>query len=99
MIETDVPYMGFQSCCEAYYQCELGHDAFQQLSSKKKKRYLKCTYPNLPSSLPLLLERILTLINEGRNQRNQPLLTLHELETITTQNAQHFFGFSKENLL
>eukprot|EP00557_Chaetoceros_sp_GSL56_P012753 CAMPEP_0176486414 /NCGR_PEP_ID=MMETSP0200_2-20121128/5555_1 /TAXON_ID=947934 /ORGANISM="Chaetoceros sp., Strain GSL56" /LENGTH=395 /DNA_ID=CAMNT_0017883113 /DNA_START=418 /DNA_END=1605 /DNA_ORIENTATION=- len=98
MIETDAPYMGFTSCRELFYKVESEMDhgggvAFQQLNSKTKKRYLKGIYPNVPSSLPMVLECTVSFINEGRRQRGEDEISLHDAAKMFYDNAVDFFGF------
>jgi Mg-dependent DNase len=98
MIETDAPYMGFASCRDLFYQVESGMNggvAFEQLSNKMKKRYLKGIYPNVPSSLPMVLECTVNLINEGRRQRGEDEIVLEGAAKMFHDNAVDFFGFNK----
>ena len=92
MIETDAPYMGFPGCRRAFL--DKNCDYVNSLNSKKRKRLTNSFYPNLPSSLPQVLDGVLEHINRGRCDRGeQPLLTRNELALITTHNANEFFRF------
>ena len=93
MIETDAPYMGFPSCRDTYNQ----YEDLSQFNSKQRKRIQKSIYPNVPTSLPQVLQATLDLLNQGRMARKEeeeeePLLTYEQLATITTQNAKQFFN-------
>ena len=90
MIETDAPYMGFAGNKDSFFAAE--GESFTDLSAKKRKRLLKSLYPNLPSSLPLILDAVCNEINLGRKEREETNLSRHELAQITTENAISFFG-------
>ena len=92
MIETDAPYMGFSGCRELYVTKH--SDYLQTLNAKKRKRLQNSIYPNVPSSLPLLLTEITHHINVGRQQRGEPILTQEQVATYTTNNANQFFQFN-----
>ena len=89
MIETDAPYMGFTGNKDSFFDAE--GEAFTSLNGKKRKR-LKSMYPNVPSSLPQVLQAVCDEINIGLEERGEDTLSLHELAQITTQNAINFFG-------
>ena len=89
MIETDSPYMGFKGNKDSFFEAE--GESFTSLSSKKRKR-LKSLYPNVPSSLPLVLEAVCNEVNLGREERGETILSVEELGHITTNNAIGFFG-------
>jgi TatD DNase family protein len=91
MIETDAPYMGFENCRLNYLQKQ--GDFLLSLNAKKRKRIQNSTFPNVPSSLPLVLDEVVNCLNEGRVKRNQVLLERDEVARITTENAIRFFGF------
>jgi len=90
MIETDSPYMGFVGNKDSFFDAE--GESFTSLSSKKRKRLLKSLYPNVPSSLPLVLEAVCNEVNLGREERGETILSVEELGHITTNNAIGFFG-------
>ena len=90
MIETDSPYMGFAGNKDSFFDAE--GESFTSLSSKKRKRLLKSLYPNVPSSLPLVLEAVCNEVNLGREERGETILSVEELGHITTNNAIGFFG-------
>ena len=91
MIETDAPYMGFEGCRMHYL--EKNAEYATSLNSKKRKRLQNAIYPNVPSSLPVVLEEVVKCLNEGRSKRGEDLLERDELAQITTENAIRFFGF------
>lgn len=91
MIETDAPYMGFAGCRSLY--AAKNDEYIQSLNSKKRKRLLNSIYPNVPSSLPIVLGKILEEINVGRTRRGEVLLTREQLALQTSRNADQFFGF------
>lgn len=91
MLETDAPYMGFAGCRTRYV--EKHADYVASLNAKKRKRLVNSIYPNVPSSLPLVADKVLQVVNEGRRERSEPLWTADELANATTANAKHFFGF------
>ncbi|KAG7342884.1 TatD-related deoxyribonuclease [Nitzschia inconspicua] len=85
MIETDAPYMGFDNCRQ--YYLEHNQDYVASLNSKKRKRLQQSTYPNVPSSLPLVLQKVTECL-----QQNNPSLTIEKVAAATTHNARSFFG-------
>ncbi|GKY90849.1 hypothetical protein MPSEU_000057700 [Mayamaea pseudoterrestris] len=92
MIETDAPYMGFANCRKHYLAKHFDFVA-NNLNAKQRKRLVGSTYPNLPSALPMVLDKVLEEINIGRAARNERLLSRDELAKATTHNAIQFFGF------
>ena len=64
MIETDAPCMGFNGNKDSFFDAEGA--SFASLPSKKRKR-LKSQYPNVPSSLHLVLKQVQT--SESRAER------------------------------
>ena len=93
MIETDAPYMGFNSCRDTYYEFEAETNAeFQAFNSKKRKRLIKGIYPNAPSSLPKVLDSAVELLNEGRRDRNEEELSTKDVARMFFENAANFFG-------
>ena len=99
MIETDAPYLGFDGCRDLYLSKHA--DAVAALSSKKRKRLIGNTYPNLPSALPVVLEAVSRAINEGRVAREEESVTLDQIALQTSRNANQFFkfGLSEEQLM
>mmetsp|Transcript_14211 Transcript_14211/g.21002 ORF Transcript_14211/g.21002 Transcript_14211/m.21002 type:complete len:367 (+) Transcript_14211:104-1204(+) len=96
MIETDAPYMGFPGCRSAWLEKQ--SDYLASLNGKKRKKLINNQYPNVPSSLPLVLDHVWTALNNGRQNRGMELLTKEELARATTLNAINFFGFNQEIL-
>lgn len=84
MIETDAPYMGFEGCRELYLESNQNYVA--SLNSKKRKRLLQSIYPNVPSSLPMVLSKVTECL-----QKNDPNLTKDKVAKATTANARNFF--------
>jgi len=84
MIETDAPYMGFTGCRQLYLNQNQKY--VSGLNSKKRKRLHQSTYPNVPSSLPMILTRVTECL-----QKNDSALTIEKVATITTENARKFF--------
>ncbi|KAL7519318.1 hypothetical protein ACHAWF_000228, partial [Thalassiosira exigua] len=89
MLETDAPYMGFGGNKDIFFAAE--GEAFTSLPAKKRKRLTKSTYPNVPSSLPLVLRAVCDELNMGRAARGETELSLQELARTTTENAIAFF--------
>jgi hypothetical protein len=72
MIETDAPYMGF-SGCRQYYLAK--HDEYvASLNSKRRKQLQNSMYPNILSSLPIVLDEVVKLLNQGRMEQGQDVL-------------------------
>jgi len=103
MVETDAPYMGFEGCRTAF--ADKNRAAIDSLGSKKRRRLVNSYYPNVPSSLPQVLDRVLYHINKGRSERqgsggggeeSAALLTREQLAAYTTSNANRFFRFGLE---
>lgn len=85
MIETDAPYMGFTGCRQLYLN--QNQQYVSSLNSKKRKQLHQSTYPNVPSSLPMVLSRVTECL-----QKNDSALTIEKVANITTNNARKFFG-------
>jgi TatD DNase family protein len=86
MIETDAPYMGFDNCRQHYMQHNQEYIR-TNLNSKQRKRLQQSIYPNVPSSLPLVLQKVTECL-----QQYDPSLTVEKVAAVTTNNAQSFFG-------
>ena len=87
MIETDAPYMGFEGCRKLYL--EQNQEFVASLNSKKRKRLSQSIYPNVPSSLPMVLQKVTECLREHDSS-----LTLETVAEATTHNAQSFFGLT-----
>ena len=85
MIETDAPYMGFPGCRQLYL--EYNSDFVSSLNAKKRKRLQQSIYPNVPSSLPLVLDKVVECYQVG-----DPKLSVEDIAMATTNNARTFFG-------
>jgi TatD DNase family protein len=85
MIETDAPYMGFTGCRQLYL--EHNESFVSSLNSKKRKRLQQSIYPNVPSSLPAVLEKVVECYRS-----KEPTLAAEEIAEATTRNAKRFFG-------
>jgi hypothetical protein len=88
MIETGAPYMGFDNCRQHYLQHNQEYIR-TSLNSKQRKRLQQSIYPNVPSSLTLILQRVTECL-----QQYNPSLTIEKVAAATTHNAQSFFGLS-----
>ena len=84
--------MGFEGNKDSFFEAE--GESFTSLSSKKRKQLKSSLYPspNVPSSLPLILEAVCNEVNLGREERGETILSVEELGNITTNNAISFFG-------
>ncbi len=92
MIETDAPYMGFTNCRELFLEKNRAAIHAPFVTSKQRKVYsLKQNYPNPPSSIIMVLQKVLHHLNVGRTHRDEALLTVEELAEVTTRNADTFF--------
>ena len=87
MIETDAPYMGFDGCRQLYL--EHNKEYAESLNSKRRKRLSQSIYPNVPSSLPMVLRKVTECLQEYDSS-----LTLEAVADATTKNAQSFFGLT-----
>jgi TatD DNase family protein len=85
MIETDAPYMGFSGCRQMYV--EYNNAFVASLNSKKRKSLLQSMYPNVPSSLPFVLEKVVQCY-----QSTNPEVSYDDIARTTTANARTFFG-------
>uniref|UniRef100_A0A7R9WT86 TatD related DNase n=1 Tax=Craspedostauros australis TaxID=1486917 RepID=A0A7R9WT86_9STRA len=87
MIETDSPYMGFTNCRQWYveHNQELISSA---LNSKKRKRLVQSMYPNVPTSLLGVLDKVVECL-----QQHDQSITKDQVAAATTANAKSFFGF------
>ena len=97
MVETDAPYMGFAGCRQLYVD-KYADTFVASLNSKKKKRLVNSTYPNVPSALPLVLDKVVECLNEqvGTDDSScseHPVWTKEQVAEATTRNAAKFFGF------
>ncbi|GMH65308.1 hypothetical protein TrRE_jg9217 [Triparma retinervis] len=52
-IETDAPYMGFDGCRRTFVDSD---EILSTKTGKERKKLIKQQYPNVPSSLPLVLK-------------------------------------------
>lgn len=93
MIETDAPYMGFNGCRDSFLSKQSVH--VDGLNSKRRKRLVNSIYPNVPSSLPFILDNIVELINEGKSNRGVQLVSREELARCTSEAAASFFKFKQ----
>jgi TatD DNase family protein len=93
MIETDAPFMGFEGSRDKWLEKQ--SDYVMALNSKQRKRLQKGIYPNVPSSLPMVLDHVVDCLNIGRRSRGEWELSREEVAESTTQNAIQFFGFQK----
>ena len=82
MIETDAPYMGFTGCRDKYLA--KNSDLVASLNAKKRKRLIGSTYPNVPSSLSMVLDHV------RDNWPNKD----DDLATASTANALRFFRWT-----
>lgn len=85
MIETDAPYMGFANCRELYL--DHNQEFVSSLNAKKRKRLQQSIYPNVPSSLPMVLKRVVECL-----QVYYPDISTDDIARQTTSNARTFFG-------
>jgi TatD DNase family protein len=85
MIETDAPYMGFSGCRQLYM--EYNDEFVDSLNSKKRKKLQQSIYPNVPSSLPFVLDKVVECYKSSN-----PDLSSDEIARKTTNNARLFFG-------
>jgi len=85
MIETDAPYMGFDGCRQLYLECN--QEYVSSLNAKKRKRLQQSIYPNVPSSLPMVLKKVTECL-----QKHDSSLTIENVGEMTTANARKFFG-------
>ena len=85
MVETDAPYMGFEGCRQLYLESNQIYVA--SLNSKKRKRLQQSIYPNVPTSLPMVLSKVTECL-----QKKDSALTKDKVAEITTENARKFFG-------
>jgi TatD DNase family protein len=91
MIETDAPYMGFDGSRERWLEKQ--GEFVESLNSKKRKRLQKGMYPNVPSSLPMVLDHVVECLNTGRKARGEEEISREDVADATTKNAIEFFGF------
>jgi TatD DNase family protein len=86
MIETDAPYMGFTKCRQLYM--EFNGEYVSSLNSKKRKRLQQSIYPNVPSSLPLVLDKVAECLLQYDST-----LSREQIAQSCTENSKKFFGF------
>lgn len=87
MIETDAPYMGFRGCRDLYL--EKNADLLVELNSKNRKRLTNTFYPNVPSSLTMVLDRVVDTLKQRNNS-----ITRDDVAWQTSKNANRFFQFN-----
>mmetsp|Transcript_19244 Transcript_19244/g.40121 ORF Transcript_19244/g.40121 Transcript_19244/m.40121 type:complete len:392 (+) Transcript_19244:51-1226(+) len=88
-IETDAPYMGFDGCRRSYV------DSDKELSTKtgkERKKLIKQQYPNVPSSLPLVLKGVTEALNSNPQPGNK-IYSEEEIAAATTSTSRQFFSF------
>jgi TatD DNase family protein len=100
MIETDAPYMGFTNSRQLYIEKHSTATTASEdgstppppyvstLPSKKRKQLQQSIYPNIPSSLPMVLQKVTECL-----QQHDSSITMEQVGMITTQNARTFFQF------
>ena len=87
MIETDAPYMGFANCRDLYVK---KNEIYASgLNAKKRKRLQQSIYPNVPSSLPMVLEKVAACLHQ-----HDASITQDRVAEQTFLNAKTFFQFS-----
>ena len=86
MLETDAPYMGFRGCRDLYL--EKNSDLLAELNSKNRKRLANSFYPNVPSSLTFVLDRVVETMRQSNDS-----ITRDEVAWQTSKNANRFFQF------
>ncbi len=91
MLETDAPYMGFRGCRDLYL--EKHPESLAELNSKSRKRLTNTFYPNVPSSLTLVLDRVVETL-----QQRSDFVSRDEVAWQTSKNANRFFQFNLEGL-
>ena len=96
MIETDELYTGLPFCRVTFFAHQ--GEAFSSLPGKKRKKLIKGQYPNVPSSLPLVLEGLVRALNDGKKSRGELILSIEEVAAATTNNAIEFFGFNRSSV-
>mmetsp|Transcript_7973 Transcript_7973/g.13189 ORF Transcript_7973/g.13189 Transcript_7973/m.13189 type:complete len:99 (-) Transcript_7973:6-302(-) len=96
MIETDAPYMGFEGSRERWLEKQ--GEFVESLNSKKRKRLQKGLYPNVPSSLPMVLDHVVECLNTGRNARGEEAFSREHVAEAMTNNAVRFFGFKSTTI-
>ena len=74
MIETDELYTGLPFCRVTFFAHQ--GEAFSLLPGKKRKKLIKGQYPNVPSSLPLVLEGLVRALNDGKKSRGDQILSI-----------------------
>ena len=101
-IETDAPYMGFRGCRDTFFDASSSVPGtntiptwYDKLPGKKKKKLRKAIYPNIPSSLPLVLETVTQCVDEGRVMRGEKSLGNHGVAEVLYQNFIEFFRFGE----
>jgi TatD DNase family protein len=95
MIETDAPYMGFEGSRTKWLEKQSSHVASR--NAKQRKKLQNSLYPNVPSSLPMVLDHVVECLNIGRQLRGERNLSREEVAESTTQNAIQFFGFQQRH--
>ena len=86
--------MGFNIWHETFYQMEAEMNAESQAlkGNNTMKRLVKGIYPNVPASLPKVLDSTVSLINEGRRARGEEEVSIEEAAKIFFDNSVQFFG-------
>ena len=77
--------MGFHGCRTLYLK--RNEEYVSSLNSKKRKRLQQSIYPNVPSSLPMVLSKVTECL-----QKQDSSITVEEVAAATTANARKFFG-------
>jgi len=90
-IETDAPYMGFDGCRRTFIDSD---PLLSAKTGKERKKLLKQQYPNLPSSLPLVLKGVTEALNSSLKS-GEKAYSEDEVATATTSVSSKFFGFSR----
>jgi hypothetical protein len=81
--------MGFDGCRRTFIDSD---DILSTKTGKERKKLIKQQYPNVPSSLPLVLKGVTEALNSNL-QPGDELLSEDEVAAATTSTSRRFFGF------
>lgn len=90
MLETDAPFMGFPGCRDSF----LDHNSETiqaTLTSKKRRKLASSQYPNVPSALYAVFDKVLYHLNLGRSMRGEAALSELFFARQTSRNSDEFF--------
>jgi hypothetical protein len=81
--------MGFDGCRRTFVDSD---EILSTKTGKERKKLIKQQYPNVPSSLPLVLKGVTEALN-ANIEPGDKIFSEEEVAKATTSTSKLFFGF------